>query len=340
MAAIGHVSGTVTVPSGTDLICGYFLAADGEMVRLSFDDIATVQERTDGVLWLHFNLVSVRARHWLERQSGLDPFVSEILLDAHDDRTRLERLDDGFVAVLSDMHYDFKFEPSDIGTLRLFMDGRRIVSCRRHPLKAVDRLRKALNDGARYATTSEMMADLVGHLAETLSDVAASVEKDVDTVEDIILAERFLQARKRLGQIRQLIVKLRRHVSPQRQALARLGNSGFDWVSDDDDTYLRHATEKFAGVLYDVEALQDRAKVLQDELLARVADQQNHSLHVLAVVTVIFTPMTLISGIFGMNVAGVPGVAGTEGDHIAFWWVMLLIVLSGALMLFFLRPRR
>lgn len=91
-------------------------------------------------------------------------------------------------------------------------------------------------------------------------------------------------------------------------------------------------------MLYDVEALQDRAKVLQDELLARVADQQNHSLHVLAVVTVIFAPMTLISGIFGMNVAGVPGVPG--GEDQAFWWVMLLIALSGVQMLLFLPPRR
>ncbi|MBP2303581.1 CorA family divalent cation transporter [Azospirillum picis] len=334
------MTSAIKLDTGTDLICGYFLTPDAPPTPVAFEEIGAAQQRSGGVLWLHFNLASARARDWLERQSGLDAFALEILLDANDDRTRLEPFDDGFVAVLSDMQYDFNFEPSEIGALRLFMDDRRIVSCRRHPLKAVDRLRKALNDHGRYASTAELMADLIEHLADTLSEVVSRAETDLDKVEDTILAERYQMARQRLGQLRQLVVKLRRHVSPQRVALSRLAASEVPWINDDDSARLRHAVEKFAGVLYDIEALQDRAKVLQDELLARVADQQNHSLHVLAVVTVIFTPMTLISGIFGMNVAGVPGVPGGIGGEHAFWWVMLLIMLSGLVMLLFLRPRK
>ncbi|WP_372394200.1 CorA family divalent cation transporter [Azospirillum sp. HJ39] len=334
------MAGSIKLDTGTDLICGYFLTADAPPVRVSFEEIGAARHRTGGVLWLHFNLASARARDWLERESGLDEFAREILLDANDDRARLEPFDDGFVAVLSDMQYDFNFEPSDIGALRLFMDAGRIVSCRRHPLKAIDRLRKALGDHGRYSSTAEFMADLIDLLADTLGEVVARAEADLDKVEDTVLAERYQLARQRLGQLRQLIVRLRRHVSPQRAALARLASNKVSWIGEDDRARLGHAIEKFAGVLYDIEALQDRAKVLQDELLARVADQQNHSLHVLAVVTVIFTPMTLISGIFGMNVAGLPGVAGEHASDHAFWWVMLLILLSGVAMLIFLRPRR
>lgn len=328
----------IKLDTTTDLICGYFISPEGTASRVTFAEVAAAQARTDGILWLHFNLTSARAQHWIASQSGLDEFAVEILLDSKDERTRLEQIDDGIVAVLSDMHYDFKFEPSDIGTLRLFADDRRVISCRRHPLKAVDRLRRSLNDGAGFASTAELLAELIELLSDTLSEVVGNVENDLDAIEDTILAERYQKARQKLGQIRQLIVRLRRHVSPQRQAFARLATLRLPWTNDDDTSRLSHAAEKFAGVLYDVEALQDRAKVLQDELLARVADQQNHSLHVLAVVTVVFAPMTLISGIFGMNVSGVPGVAG-GGEH-AFWWVMLLIVLSGIAMMVFLRPRR
>jgi len=336
------MAGSIKLDTGTDLICGYFLTPDAPPARVSFEEIGAARRREGGVLWLHFNLASARARDWIDRQSGLDEFAREILLDANDDRTRLEPFDDGFVAVLSDMQYDFNFEPSDIGALRLFMDDRWIVSCRRHPLKAIDRLRKTLNDQGCYGSTAELMADLIDLLADTLGEVVARAETDLDKVEDTVLAERYQLARQRLGQLRQLVVRLRRHVSPQRAALGRLATSGVPWINDDDRARLGHAVEKFAGVLYDIEALQDRAKVLQDELLARVADQQNHSLHVLAVVTVIFAPMTLISGIFGMNVMGVPGVGAAEAPaspH-AFWWVMLLILLSGVAMLLFLRPRK
>ncbi len=62
-----------------------------------------------------------------------------------------------------------------------------------------------------------------------------------------------------------------------------------------------------------------RAKLLQEELAARNAEETNRNLFILSIVTTIFLPMTLITGIFGMNVAGLPGLE----DILAFWWVML-----------------
>jgi zinc transporter len=46
--------------------------------------------------------------------------------------------------------------------------------------------------------------------------------------------------------------------------------------------------------------------------------------------------MTLVTGVFGMNVAGLPGLR----DPGAFFWVMLLILASGAATLAMLIWRR
>jgi len=70
----------------------------------------------------------------------------------------------------------------------------------------------------------------------------------------------------------------------------------------------------------------ERTRLLQEEIASRLGEATNRNLFVLSVLTATFLPVTLITGIFGMNVGGLPGL---HGDH-AFWWVMLLILASGA----------
>jgi zinc transporter len=79
----------------------------------------------------------------------------------------------------------------------------------------------------------------------------------------------------------------------------------------------------------EVIALQERAKLLQEELSARVAEDTGRKLNALTALTAAFLPMTLITGIWGMNVAGLPGTEDTG----AFSWVILLILGAGAVTL-------
>ena len=86
-------------------------------------------------------------------------------------------------------------------------------------------------------------------------------------------------------------------------------------------------------------SLQERAKLLQEELSAQAAERTGRNLYVLTISTIILLPMTLVTGIFGMNIAGVPGV-GDTATSAAFWWVMLLIVAVGLLTLLLLKLRK
>jgi zinc transporter len=69
-------------------------------------------------------------------------------------------------------------------------------------------------------------------------------------------------------------------------------------------------------------ALQERIKLLQEEIAGRVAEANNRSLFVLTIVTVLALPINIIAGMLGMNVGGVPLANHPQG----FWWVVALIV--------------
>ena len=77
-------------------------------------------------------------------------------------------------------------------------------------------------------------------------------------------------------------------------------------MSEDDVNELRQSTEEFSVSLSDTDTLQERIKLLQEEVSALVQEQNNRSLFVLSLFTVLALPVNMMAGFFGMNVGGIP----------------------------------
>ncbi len=92
-------------------------------------------------------------------------------------------------------------------------------------------------------------------------------------------------------------------------------------MSEDDVAELRQSTEEFSVSLSDIDSLQERIKLLQEEISARVQEQNNRSLFVLSIFTVLALPVNMIAGLFGMNVGGIP----LAQDQSGFWIVVSLV---------------
>ena len=60
------------------------------------------------------------------------------------------------------------------------------------------------------------------------------------------------------------------------------------------------------GMMGKVKEMQSKMERVQEEIAARVNEDNNRSLFVLTVVTVLALPINLIAGLMGMNVGGVP----------------------------------
>jgi zinc transporter len=145
----------------------------------------------------------------------------------------------------------------------------------------------------------------------------------VDDVEDSLLQGRLVHKRAELGKLRRLLVRLQRLLAPEPGALFRLLRDPPSWVSEHDLDELRQATEEFSLVLRDLAALQERIKLLQEEMAAQVGEQTNRSVFTLTVVTVLALPINIIAGLLGMNVGGIP-----LADHKHGFLIVALIVVS------------
>ncbi len=313
------------------LICGYLFNASGPQPVSAVDSaqaaswLAESTERNNttssAYMWLHFNLSHVRAEPWLRQHARLADTFFEALHDGLYS-TRIERSDDALIAIINDVHFDFRFEPSDISTLWISVGPRLVITARATPLRSVDALRAAVKTGDAPRSSTELLEHLLRAQADVLVNIVRGVTTRIDDIEDALLAGRLDHKRARLGLLRRLLVRLQRLLAPEPAALFRLLQSPPSWMADPDVQELRGSTEEFSLVLRDMLSLQERIKLLQEEIAANINEDNNRSLFVLTVVTVLALPINILAGLFGMNVGGIPLAQDPRG----FWIVVAIIV--------------
>jgi zinc transporter len=270
--------------------------------------------------WLHFNLANTASERWLQQHLSLpEGFYLSLREDAGSSRIELDG--EWMLAVINDVLFDFDFDAAQVSTMSVCADRRLLVSARCKPLRSVDRLRTAVRQGEPFRSTGELLAHLMRDQADVLVQIVRASTARVNAVEDRLLANRVGSSRKELGALRRVLVRLQRLLAPEPAALFRLLSRPPAWLSAEDLQDLRDSTEEFQAAVSDSGALVERVKLLQEELAALIAEQNNRSLFVLTIVTVLALPMNIIAGLFGMNVGGVP-LAGHPGG---FWVVVLLV---------------
>ena len=328
----------LTTQSG--LVWGYRLDRQGTALPVKPAELLLTlqQHRSEfegDLLWLHFNLAQAATERWLKDHASLPvEFFEALHLGSRS--TRVELIDDGLLAVVNDVLHGFSFDPSEISTLWVHVTPGIVISARRKPLKSVDRLRHSVQNGVRITSTVELLTRLLRDQADVLMGIVRDAVARVDKVEDELLAGRLDNKRENLGSLRRVLVRLQRLMAPEPAALFRLLQRPPAWVAEDDLQDLRQSSEEFSAVLVDMASLQERIKLLQEEIAAMINEKSSRNLYTLTVLTVLALPINLLAGLFGMNVGGIP-----FADHEAGFWVVvgLLAVFTTAAAWLILRRR-
>jgi len=250
---------------------------------------------------------------------------------------RIEKLDDCLLMVMNDFQQEFGEEGGDssLGTLWAIVRPKLMISLRNNPLRTTDKLRYDLRNGQlNPASVIELFHELLDLRAEYLRTLLAHLSEDMDDLEEKLLKGREFPEHENLGRIRIQCSRLRRHFSPELIALHRLLKRLPYWFGEEDKHRLNDDLDLLSYLVQEISGLYDRAKVLQDEQAAHVAEFNAKNLQVLSVMTVIFLPMTLITGVMGMNMEDLPGLRGS------FYEVMVLMSITGAAVFASLKLKR
>ncbi len=285
-----------------------------------------------GFVWYHLRRDSPGTAERLAAQ-GLDGFVIDALT-ADETRPRCTVHGNGVFLNLRGVNLDPGAEPEDMISVRLWLESDRVVGVSRRPLHAISDLRGSIERGEAPVSVGDFVARLSLRLTDRAEPGVTALNERIDDLEELILDPGAEIPRARLSALRRSAIVLRRYFVPQRDALTTLEIEDLSWLGDRDRSRIREAAERVQRLGEDLDAIRDRAQIVQEQIMDQRAERMNRQMLLLSVVAAIFLPLGLLTGLLGINVGGMPGAE----DPRAFLIVCIaVVVIGGALFLWFRR---
>ncbi len=282
----------------------------------------------DGYRWLHLDLTDPSTKPWV---SAHIPDIAARSLWQSETRPRCERLGDGLILNLRGVNLNPESDPEDMVSLRLWITKSAVVSTRLRKVWAVDAIRQAADAGTAPPTVGAFLAELTYGLTNRIETVSLGLEEQTDELEEAVADGQRLPA-DQLSHLRQAVIKMRRFINPQREAISTLATMENWIIAPEELALLRETANRTRRVVEELDATRDRLTALQDHIEADRAYALSRNSYVLSVVAAIFLPLGFLTGLFGVNVAGMPGTVAP----LAFWILTGVSVLGGiALFLIF-----
>jgi zinc transporter len=308
------------------MLFGRVLDGRGGARRISWAEAQQWQPAVPGeVLWVHLcrNLPGVS--EWLNETLQLPEPTAE-LLTSDDTRPRAFREGDALVATLRGINFNPGAEPEDMVSMQLWCDGARLVTLRRHKLQTPRDTLAELDGGSGPTDAAALITSLVEYMIARMNSSIIDMNAHIDALEDADPdddAERMLD---KISTIRRNCLALKRHMSPQHEALELISREAPGWFEDHDRREIAETIDRLRRYLDDLDISKESALVLQDDLRARAIASTDRTSYLLTIVAAIFLPLGFVTGLLGINVGGMPGTDNPE----AFW---VVVALCGAILI-------
>lgn len=307
----------------------YLLNGEGGSAGI---DLAAVLPGDTRLIWIHLNGRNTDAKKFLRDRMHLDPLIVKALL-AEETRPRLEEIGQNTLIILRGINFHPGPTPEDLVSIRLWISQNHIVSVGRRKSQAIADIEEKLRQGRGPKRVGEFIAMLCSSLNDGIETAIQELDTNIDKLEEISLENPDANLRNDIAMLRKQATLFRRHMSPQRDAIARMQLSQQGWLSTSDKWFMQDNNDRVLRFLEDLDTIRERSQILQDELYSALSSKLNKNLYILSVITAIFMPLTFLSGLLGMNVEGIPGAH----DPWAFATVCAITAGIGALQIFLFR---
>ncbi|HYZ62457.1 MAG TPA: CorA family divalent cation transporter [Acetobacteraceae bacterium] len=269
-------------------------------------------------LWLHLNLAEQRVRELLVRLP-IPPLARRTLLEA-DDAPHLDAADGAIYGGVADFRLDSAAGGiPETGLLYAVLTADLLVTAQQCPLHTVH----AVSHAPAGETPAELFAYLLHRIAGATGQAIQSLSVQLSRIEDSLLKTGGTQAdRQALAALRRTTLRLERVFAPTAETLSLWADAPIGTLADPFCAPVLREERWEGSVRRGLVALQERARIAQDELAGLAAEETNRRLFVLSVISAAMLPATLITGVFGMNVGAVPGVDRDWGFPMAMCLVV------------------
>jgi magnesium transporter len=289
--------------------------------RIDRAQIDALRERGE-YFWLDLVGAGEEELAELERVFGLHPIAMEDMRE----RGQRPKLDDyeGYVLLV---FYGANRDGDEVALVEVecVISGDWVITHRDAACNELDVLRGALE--RRAPDEQFVVYRILDTLTDTFFPVLASIDDDIDTIENEVIAQPTDEQLQHIFSLKRLLVAMRKVITPQRDLFARAGEDiiqlpGLEPSSRD---YFRDVYDHLIRISDLIDSYRDLLTGAMDVYLSTVSNRLNAVMKQLTIVATIFLPLSVITGFFGQNF-------GWLVRNITSFWAFAVLGIGGLLL--------
>ncbi len=263
-------------------------------------------------LWLRINPQMPEIGQQLQEFVGLDSIVVEHLL-GENSHPRSLLFEKGLLLSLRAVNFNEGRNPQDMVAVTMWFEESLIITSQLEPIKALSDIEQCFASGIGPYNTSQFLSRLINSLADNTEQTLDTLEDGMEELEEHVDLENMMEMRAQLTDLRRFAHRLKRYLTPQREALNALLANPPKWLKKRDRALIGENIDQYNRFQDELLFTSERVRAVQEDLQNLAADRVNGRMYALTLAATVFLPLSFLTGLFGINVGGIPWAHNANG---------------------------
>jgi magnesium transporter len=310
---------------------------NGQMRQhLSRDEIARALASGEGTLWVDIDTRDSAKVSMLKDLFHFHPLAIEEAVSS-DSRVKLEEFDRYVLLIVRTVAFcETTDDPYDLDTANIsfFLGKNYLVTVHGADTNPVDATRELLDRKPELAMhgPAKLMHAIVDQAVDAYFPIIDKLDEFMDSLEERIYGSFDQNALREVFAVKRLVLNLRRHLAPERDALSVLTNRPSTLLTPDIQVYFRDIYDHVLRIYDSLETYRELLSSTMDSYLTQVSNRLGMATKALGVVATVTLPFVVVSGMWGMNFEHIPLHSHPHGFMIlAFAQLALGLTILGGL---------
>jgi len=300
----------VKPPSEPRLFSCYSDPSGKAKQNLSEDEIRRLLATGTGTLWVDIDTRDEGQVALLKEIFQFHPLAIEEAVNPQA-RVKLEEFDQYILLIVRTVAFcETTEDPYDLETVNIafFLGKNYLVTVHGADTNPVATTEELLGRKPELAThgPARLMHAIVDQAVDAYFPVIDRLDEFMDSLEEKVFAQFDQDALREIFAVKRLVLNLRRHIAPERDALSVLTNRPSTMLTPDIQIYFRDIYDHVLRIYDSLENYRDLMSSTLDSYLTQVSNRLGMATKALGVVATVTLPFVVVSGMWGMNFERIP----------------------------------
>ena len=279
-------------------------------VKLTLEEIARDLASGTGTLWVDIDTRDANQVSILKDIFHFHPLAIEEAANPQA-RVKLEEFDEYLLLIVRTIAFcETTEDPYDLETanIALFLGKNYLVTVHGADTNPVDSTVELMRRKPEIAAhgPARLMHVIVDQAVDAYFPIIDKLDEFMDSLEERIFSRFDQAALREVFAVKRLVLSLRRHLAPERDALSSLTNRPNSLMTPENQIYYRDIYDHMLRIYDSLENYRDLLSSTLDSYLSQVSNRLGMTTKALSLVATVTLPFVIVSGMWGMNFEHIP----------------------------------